>query len=46
MLRRVFGKGVAGGGAVPTGGEHPGVVGSPLGGGAPLQPGVRAPFRL
>lgn len=46
MLRRVFGKGVAAGGAVPTGGEDPGVVGLPLGGGAPLQPGVRAPFRV
>lgn len=41
MLRRVFGRG-AGDGAVPMGGEHPGMVGSPLGGGVPLQSGVRA----
>lgn len=46
MLRRVFQKGDAGGGAVPTGGQHSGMVGSPLGGGVPLQPGVRAPFRV
>lgn len=43
MLRRVFGRG-AGGGAAPMGGEHPGMVSSPLGRGVPLQPGVRAPF--